>query len=479
MFTLTTDGRRRLILRALQAWDLCLFGAALAVHWYLNKPGIERWLLPASWTPLVWLLGSMLGWHLCLAKADLYRSRRLSHGAGELWDVVKGISLGTIFMAALGLILGVGFVTPRMVQRVWLTSALLTIAGRLQMRVVLHFVRRAGRNLRLALLVGSGPRAVRLMEILARRPELGYRISGYVDEENGGDGYPDRFIRGLPYLGHLKDLPDILARNVVDEVFVTLPLKSFYDHTVRVIRLCEEQGIQVRLPVDFFDGGPALPQIDVFEGRPILALAPRGVRGWYALVKRTLDIVISITLLAALGPLFLVVAWLIRRDSPGPVFFVQERVGLNKRRFGLIKFRTMVHNGEALLPQIAHLNEADGPVFKIRNDPRVTRIGRFLRRASIDELPQLINVLKGDMSLVGPRPLPMRDVEGFTEDWQRRRFSVKPGITGLWQVSGRSSITFHQWMEMDMAYIDASSLGLDVKILLRTVPAVLRGTGAH
>jgi lipopolysaccharide/colanic/teichoic acid biosynthesis glycosyltransferase len=157
---------------------------------------------------------------------------------------------------------------------------------------------------------------------------------------------------------------------------------------------------------------------------------------------------------------------------------VQKRLGLNKRRFDVYKFRTMVVDAEARLPDLEHLNEVSGPVFKIKNDPRITRIGRFLRKTSIDELPQLFNVLRGEMSLVGPRPLPVRDYEGFNEDRQRRRFSAKPGITCLWQIRGRSSIPFEQWMELDLQYIDKWSLWLDLEILMRTIPAVLKGSGA-
>jgi lipopolysaccharide/colanic/teichoic acid biosynthesis glycosyltransferase len=173
-----------------------------------------------------------------------------------------------------------------------------------------------------------------------------------------------------------------------------------------------------------------------------------------------------------------VVIVLIKFTSPGPVFFSQRRVGLNKRRFNLYKFRTMVVDAEKQMREIEHLNEASGPVFKIKNDPRITPLGRFLRKTSLDELPQLFNVLAGHMSLVGPRPLPVRDYEGFNEDWQRRRFSVKPGITCLWQVQGRSSISFEKWMELDLQYIDKWSLWLDFQILLQTIPAVLRGSGA-
>jgi exopolysaccharide biosynthesis polyprenyl glycosylphosphotransferase len=182
--------------------------------------------------------------------------------------------------------------------------------------------------------------------------------------------------------------------------------------------------------------------------------------------------------LTLISPVLLITTILIKLTSPGPVLFVQKRLGFNKRHFNVYKFRTMVVDAEKRMSEVEHLNEVSGPVFKIKNDPRITPIGRFLRKMSIDELPQLWNVMKGDMSLVGPRPLPVRDYEGFSQDWQRRRFSVRPGITCLWQIKGRSSIPFEQWMELDLQYIDKWSLWLDLEILLRTIPAVLKGSGA-
>ena len=199
---------------------------------------------------------------------------------------------------------------------------------------------------------------------------------------------------------------------------------------------------------------------------------------WPALAKRVLDCVLSGLLAILLAPLFLVVAVLIKCTSAGPVFFRQTRVGLNKRQFRIYKFRTMIANAEQIQDELLSLNEMTGPVFKIKNDPRITALGRVLRRTSIDELPQLLNVLMGDMSLVGPRAMSLRDYQLFDQDWQRRRFSVKPGITCLWQVNGRNSLPFEKWMELDMQYIDKWSLWLDFKILAQTVPAVLRGTGA-
>jgi exopolysaccharide biosynthesis polyprenyl glycosylphosphotransferase len=196
------------------------------------------------------------------------------------------------------------------------------------------------------------------------------------------------------------------------------------------------------------------------------------------MVKRMLDCLFSTVLLVLFAPLLLIIGALVKLTSPGPVFFRQTRVGLNKRQFSIFKFRTMVANAEQLQDQLLSLNEMNGPVFKIKKDPRVTPLGRVLRKTSIDELPQLFNVLKGDMSLVGPRAMSLRDYQLFDQDWQRRRFSVKPGITCLWQIHGRNSVPFEKWMELDMQYIDTWSLWLDLKILARTVPAVLRGTGA-
>jgi len=196
------------------------------------------------------------------------------------------------------------------------------------------------------------------------------------------------------------------------------------------------------------------------------------------MLKRFVDLSIAAILILLLSPLLGLIALLIKLDSPGPVFFLQTRLGLGKHPFKIYKFRTMVADAERLMKAIEHLNETEGPTFKLKNDPRITRFGSLLRKTSLDELPQLLNVLSGDMSLVGPRPLPLRDYEGFSHDWQRRRFSVKPGITCLWQIMGRSSITFDEWMALDMQYIDHWSMWLDLVILAKTIPAVLRGSGA-
>jgi exopolysaccharide biosynthesis polyprenyl glycosylphosphotransferase len=229
---------------------------------------------------------------------------------------------------------------------------------------------------------------------------------------------------------------------------------------------------------DVFELKSSQTRAEDFEGRPFITHYRGSHDGWPGAIKRGIDILVSMAALSFLSPVMLMTAILIRLTSQGPVLFVQKRLGFNKRHFGVYKFRTMVIDAEKRMSELEHLNEVSGPVFKMKNDPRITPVGRFLRKTSIDELPQLWNVLKGDMSLVGPRPLPVRDYEGFSKDWQRRRFSVRPGITCLWQIKGRSSIPFEQWMELDLQYIDKWSLWLDLEILVRTIPAVLKGSGA-
>ena len=277
----------------------------------------------------------------------------------------------------------------------------------------------------------------------------------------------------------IAELESVIAQEPVDEVFITLPREKYGHMIDAIVHLCEEQGIIVRVQTEPFDLKIARWQVDELGGVPIVTIRSGPPGGWQLLAKRLIDMCGSAMLLIALAPLFAVVALLIKLDSPGPVFYTQQRVGLNRRRFKLFKFRTMAAGADKQQAMLEGLNEKDGPIFKIKDDPRITRIGGFLRRYSIDELPQLFNVFKGEMSLVGPRPMSLRDVQRIDIRWHRRRFSVKPGITCLWQVNGRSDVSFDHWVQMDLEYIDKWSLGLDMKILLKTIPAVVKGTGAY
>ena len=277
----------------------------------------------------------------------------------------------------------------------------------------------------------------------------------------------------------VEQLNSVIADQPVDEVLVALPIDKYGPLVETIVRQCEEQGIIVRVRTEMSRLQVARSYVDELQGVPVMTIQSGPADSWQLIMKRVIDVVGSAALLVALAPLFAVVAWLIRKDSPGPVFFTQERIGFNKRLFRLIKFRTMEDGADHQQSKLEHLNEAAGPVFKIKSDPRVTRVGKFLRRFSIDELPQLVNVLKGDMSLVGPRPLPLRDFDRFDTQWHKRRLSVKPGMTCLWQVNGRSNVTFDHWVQMDLEYIDNWSLGLDMKILLKTIPAIMKGSGAY
>jgi exopolysaccharide biosynthesis polyprenyl glycosylphosphotransferase len=289
---------------------------------------------------------------------------------------------------------------------------------------------------------------------------------------------PETSLR-IPDSSIVDQLNSVIAHHAVDEVLVALPIDKYRPLVETIVRHCEEQGIIVRVRTEMFNLQVARSYVDNLQGVPVLTIESGPSDSWQLIMKRVIDIVGSGALLLALAPLFAIVGLLIKFDSPGPILFAQERIGYNKRRFKVLKFRTMVVEAEKQQHVLEHLNEVEGPVFKIKKDPRITHVGVFLRRFSIDELPQLLNVFKGEMSLVGPRPLPLRDVERIDLQWHKRRFSIKPGITCLWQVNGRSNIGFTEWVRMDLDYIDKWSLGLDLKILLKTIPAVFRGPGAY
>jgi exopolysaccharide biosynthesis polyprenyl glycosylphosphotransferase len=329
------------------------------------------------------------------------------------------------------------------------------------------------RNSRNVLIIGTGPRARRAYRELRTKQYRCHRLLGFVDcyEKSLSSGEMETL-----YLGSLKNLETILLENVLDEVIIALPVRSCYSEIVKAIECCRKCGVEVRYPSDIFPVAKASLQ-EREQGQHMVSLKP-SVTDSRLFVKRCVDIVCSLLALIVFSPLMLVISAAIKFTSEGPVFFVQQRIGLGRRRFPLYKFRTMVPDAEARLALLEDQNEVQGPVFKMRRDPRVTTVGALLRRTSLDELPQLLNVLLGQMSLVGPRPMSVRDVSRFNEAWLMRRFSVKPGLTCLWQINGRSNTTFTKWMHLDMQYIDNWSLRLDAKILAQTIPAVVRGSGA-
>jgi exopolysaccharide biosynthesis polyprenyl glycosylphosphotransferase len=421
---------------------------------------------------LVYLISMITLWHIIFEKFNLYRSKRLESKVQELKDILKATTIGTGIFFVGGTIFNIETLTTHFCITVWLTTTTLTILFRTSLRYFLKRMRLSGRNLRFILIVGTNQRAYDIEARINKHKEEGYRVKGYLDDLTY---HPKESIR---ILGKLSDFPDIIRSTIIDEVFIVLPVKSHYEAFQKIIEKAEEQGIVVRYSSQLFN--TKIPHSRSFskEEFPELSTLNGSQENWQFLLKRVLDILLASLFLIVAFPLLIIAAVLIKLTSPGPVLFIQDRVGYNKRIFRLYKFRTMVKDAEEKQLEHEHLNEAIGPVFKIKDDPRVTRVGKFLRKTSVDELPQLINVVKGDMSLVGPRPLPIRDYNYFNRDWHRRRFSVRPGVTCLWQAYGRHNIKFDQWMKLDMEYIDRWSLFLDIKILIKTITAVMKGSGA-
>lgn len=415
-------------------------------------------------------------WHNLFILSRLYLSKRLTTKRAQMLEVCKATSVAAVFLFLFAKAFHLAIAQMEFAAVFWVSTTTLMIAGRLATGWVLMAVRSRGRNNRFILIVGTNGRAIEFAQEVARRPELGYKIVGFVDDDwEGIQAFHDT---GNTRCCTFAGLAEFLRMNVVDEAAIYLPLRSYYEHAADLVTLCEQHGILIRFDSQVFTLRVPKSRTQNLEENT-QSLGPLDpVEAASAVVKRVVDCLASLALLVICTPLFVVVGALVKLTSPGPVFFCQTRVGRNKRLFTIYKFRTMVANAEQLQDKLLTMNEMTGPVFKIQTDPRVTPLGRILRKTSIDELPQLFNVLKGEMSLVGPRAMSLRDYKLFDQDWQRRRFSVKPGITCLWQIHGRNSVPFEKWMELDMQYIDKWSLWLDLKILLQTVPAVVRGTGA-
>ncbi|HZU06901.1 MAG TPA: undecaprenyl-phosphate glucose phosphotransferase [Chloroflexota bacterium] len=395
---------------------------------------------------------------------------------GTAWfDEVLSVAGGSLYAVGL-LFAAVSLVRYPATSRLtfiyaWLLIVLLVAAGRSLVRGLRALARRRGLGIARVLVVGDNSAGRMIMQSIADQPHLGYQVAGFVALEPGPDF--GRFRR----LGTLAELPTVCAQHAIDEVIIALP--AAYHHKVLEVRdYCQRQGLSFKLVPDLYELSLNRVELDAINGIPLLSVKETAIHGWNLFTKRAMDVVIASIGLTLFAPLWLLIALAIRLDSPGPVLFRQERVGRGGTRFYLLKFRSMRQDADRIVQELLAYNEATGPLFKMRNDPRLTRVGRVLRRWSLDEWPQLWNVLKGEMSLVGPRPPLPREVEQY-EPWHYRRLEVSPGITGLWQVSGRSELSFDEMVMLDLYYIENWSLGLDLRILLRTIPAVFRGRGAY
>jgi exopolysaccharide biosynthesis polyprenyl glycosylphosphotransferase len=410
-----------------------------------------------------------LGWPLALWSQGLYRTRARWTIRGEVADILRA----TILFAAVGLSVLFLARLPDVSRGVLLllfpALAASGLATRLVLRKSLTVLRRQGRNTRLVLVLGTDEHAQAFADLIESQPVLGLRVIGHLSV---GDG-PEQVTRAI--LGSIEAIESIFHAEVIDEVAICLPV-SQWDRIDEIARLCVGEGKIVRIPMYVLERTLSTGRVEEFGGLPIYSIVTGPDRVVGLIAKRLLDLTGSLVLLVLLSPLLLLIAVAIKVSSQGPVLFTQRRVGLNGRQFDVVKFRTMVAGAEEQLAGLRDRNEIDGHAFKLTNDPRVTPVGAWLRRMSFDELPQLWNVLRGQMSLVGPRPPLPSEVAGY-DVWHRRRLSMKPGMTGLWQVGSRREQSFDRWVEADLTYIDGWSFLLDLKILFRTIPAVLGRQG--
>lgn len=464
--------------RPCQALDLVLLGSVLLGLVglpFVAHPlgGLGEFLqLRVSLRNLAMAFVCVAIWRVILVSVGVYSPQRTRSLNDYMFRCLIALNCCAVVVAGVEALLGAQAGLWRIVAVYWMVSLVLMMASRTVLIGFDRLMRPLMRRDRNLIIVGSGERARKVYEDFKAHTEWDYTLVGFVDSEPQGGFVPPELI-----LGGIDKLEQILMHTVVDEVVIALPMKSQHEVIGHVIQTCQMLGVQSQYFTDYFGTAVTKRRVDADHesGRVRLEVVTADYR---LLLKRVFDVVFSVTALVLLSPVLLAVAIAVKVTSPGPVLFLQKRFGLNKRTFWMLKFRSMCVDAEARQAAIEHMNETAGPAFKIKHDPRVTSIGNFIRKTSLDELPQLFNVMMGDMSMVGPRPLPLRDVSKFPEAWLMRRFSVKPGVTCLWQISGRSNIDFDGWIELDLQYIDNWSLSLDLLILLKTFPSVLMSRGA-
>jgi exopolysaccharide biosynthesis polyprenyl glycosylphosphotransferase len=404
----------------------------------------------------------------------VYRLRRQVSWVDEIYAIISATATGTIIMIVLIFLYRAAFYS----RAIFLYTGLFTVfflgLSRLLKVITLRAMRRRGVGARRVLIIGAGEIARTVMRMVVANPECGLNIIGFLDDD---PQKANKDIGRFKALGKLDNLREALATEGIEEVIITLPWQH-HDKIMLIMGRCERLNLRTRIVPDLFQMRLSHMEVEEIAGVPMIGIKEVGISGFSQFIKRMVDIVIAGAGLFLFAPLMGLLALMIKLESPGPVLFQQERVGKNGRIFIINKFRSMVDGADYQKEALQAFNEANGPLFKIRNDPRMTRLGKLMRRLSVDELPQLYNILVGDMSLVGPRPPVPSEVEQYT-DWHKRRLEIAPGLTGLSQVSGRSELSFDEMALLDIYYIENWSPALDTKILLQTIPRVIFGSGAY
>ena len=418
----------------------------------------------------------LITWGILLYYFGMYDSFRIKHISDVLFIVIETTFVGIGFFGSFLFITKIHSISRLQIGYSFLLAALFISIEKIFLIKYFRYQRKKGINIRNFLIVGTGKRAQDFINLINKHAEWGIKAIGLIDDDTSRVSAGTMY--GYKILGTIDDIPNIIHNHVVDEVLFVVP-RSWLNKIEKVISyISEVEGIKVSVAIDLFEHHLSKAKYTYLDTLPLLTFDSAPSELMQLLIKRLLDLFFSIIAMLVISPVFLIAAIFIKVSSKGPVFFRQQRCSLNGRRFTLYKFRTMVADAETKLRELLEYNEMQGPVFKMKNDPRLTKVGKFLRKFSIDELPQFWNVFRGDMSLVGPRPPIPAEVAKY-EPWQRRRLSMRPGITCLWQARGRNKINdFNEWMELDLEYIDNWSLWFDFKILLKTVPVVLFGIGA-
>jgi len=468
---LTESRRRQFRVLLAIALDVCAIAAAFSLayllrfHWEII-PALDE---PPAAPYFVILTPIVPAWVAVFAAYGLYRSR--IHGFfEETLRTVSAVSVGMMLVLA-GSFFYRQFSYSRLwILYAWVLSTVLILAVRGATRLVYRHLRARGIDVQRVVIVGAGAEGRMVAETLLARPELGRRPVGFVDEERTGD------VAGLPVAGQPAQVLPVVRRLGAHAVVIALPPEA-REIAMRTAVLCEEAGVPYAIVPDLYTLAATGADVEVIGRLPLLRLHQNPLDGWGRRIKDGLDVFGALLGVVATLPLLVPIAALIALDSPGPVLYRQRRIGKGGVPFWAWKFRTMIATAEDDLAADARLRAEFEQRFKLTDDPRVTRVGRWLRRTSLDELPQLLNVLKGDMSLVGPRPIVEEELQKYGP-WERRLLRVKPGLTGLWQVLRHDEPDYTQRVNLDMYYIDHWSFGLDLKILLRTLPSVIAGRGA-
>lgn len=464
---------------ALVVTDVLLINVAFAIAYFMRyelewiRAVAEAYYVPyRAYIPVSLLLTVIL---LIVFKVEgVYVQRRGTSWLDETYNIFTSTLIGMAIMIFLFFLYRAAFYSRLIfLYAVLLVPGFLSLS-RLGERQIRARLRRRGVGVDRVLIVGAGEVGRAIMRSILARPELGYQPAGFVDD-NPKKQKTD--IGPFKALGSTADLPTLLAREGVDEVIISLPWMS-HRKVLNIIGESQREGVRARFVPDLLQMSLSQVAADQINGIPLIGIKEPPLTGWKMALKRLLDIAVSGTALLLLSPLMCLIAVLIKLESPGPILFRQTRLARGGKPFTCYKFRSMRQEAEQERAQLENLNEAKGPIFKIRDDPRCTRLGRICRRFSLDELPQLINVFRGDISLVGPRPPLPSEVDRY-EDWHHERLNIPSGITGLWQVMGRSDLSFDEMVMLDLFYAENWSLWLDFKILLRTVPTVLFGRGAY